>query len=102
MAYFDHNFSPVQSMTFLAIATLLVTLQTPKASRLAQVDVLNGVTISGTASGALDIILSANAAEIEGTILDRERKPAASVQAVLIPDRERDRPDLYSTAVSDQ
>jgi hypothetical protein len=73
-----------------------------KAVRFGQGDALNGFTVVPPVSDALDVILSANASELEGTVLDQNRKPRASAQVVLVPDLQRDRHDLYKQAVSDQ
>jgi hypothetical protein len=39
---------------------------------------------------------------IEGTILDKEQKPMPGVQAVLVPDRQRDWRDVYRFSTADQ
>jgi hypothetical protein len=73
-----------------------------KEARLGQSDVLGGFSITGPVSGALEIVLSPNGAQIDGTIVDKDRTPMRGIQAVLIPDRQRDRRDLYRTATTDQ
>ncbi len=40
--------------------------------------------------------------QIEGTVIDKDRKPVANAQAVLIPNDRRERAAAYKTAVSDQ
>lgn len=50
----------------------------------------------------LDILLSPNVSQIEGIVSDPRLQPAAGVLAVLIPDSNRDRLDLYKTATTDQ
>jgi carboxypeptidase family protein len=73
-----------------------------KSVRFGNVDALqDGLSISGSISTGLEIVLSTNAAQIEGTVVDKDRKPVAGIQAVLIPDR-RDRRDLFKTVTSDQ
>jgi hypothetical protein len=73
-----------------------------KEARLGQVDVLSEFSISGTVSGVLEILLSPNSGQIDGNIVDKDRQPIRGIQAVLIPDRQHDRRDLYRTAISDQ
>jgi hypothetical protein len=50
----------------------------------------------------LDIVLSPNVSQIEGIVTDAKMQPVGGVQAVLIPDSNRDRLDLYKTATTDQ
>jgi hypothetical protein len=70
--------------------------------RLGQTDVSTGITISGPLSDSLDIALSTKGALIDGTVLDKDQKPMPGIQAVLIPDRQRDRRDLYRSPTTDQ
>jgi hypothetical protein len=49
----------------------------------------------------LEITLSPRAASIKGVVKGIDGKPAASVQAVLIPDRAKERPDLYASTYTD-
>jgi hypothetical protein len=72
-----------------------------KEARLGQNDALGVVSVSEPLTGSLDIVLRANPGQASGTITDATQKPIAGVQAVLIPDRSRDRQDLYRTANSD-
>jgi hypothetical protein len=72
-----------------------------KSARLGQDNALSGFSIAGPVSGGLDIVLSANAGRIDGTIVDKDRKPVTGIQGVLIPEQ-RDRRDLYKTATTDQ
>jgi hypothetical protein len=73
-----------------------------KEARLGQTDILSGVSISGAISGNLEAVVSPNAGQVEGNILDKDRNPIRGIQAVLIPERQRDRQDLFRIAVSDQ
>jgi hypothetical protein len=70
--------------------------------RLGQTDVSSGMTISGSTSDSLEIVLGTKGGLIEGTILDKDQKPMPGVQAVLIPDRQRDRRDAYRFSTADQ
>lgn len=73
-----------------------------KSVRLGQTDVSSGVSISGPVSDSLEILLSTKGGQIDGTIVDRDQKPMRGVLAILIPDRQRDRRDLYKFGTSDQ
>ena len=73
-----------------------------KSVRLGQTDVSAGISISGPLSEALEIMLGTNPGQIDGTIVDKEQKPMRGVQAILIPDRQRNRRDQYRFANSDQ
>ena len=65
-------------------------------------DVLNGISVSGPVSDPLEVVLSTAAGQIEGTIVDKDGKPMRAVSAVLIPNRQRERRDLYRMATSDE
>jgi hypothetical protein len=73
-----------------------------KEVRLDQNDVLGGMKIGDRINGTLDVTLSYNGGIVEGTITDTISKPVTGVQAVLIPDAQRDRRELYKTAITDQ
>ena len=70
--------------------------------RLGQTDVSSHVTILGPVSESLEILLSTRGGRIDGLMVDKDRKPMQGIQAVLIPDRQRDRRDLFRFATSDQ
>jgi hypothetical protein len=63
-------------------------------------DALQGISIGDRVDGTLEIVLSTNAGEVDGTTVDTAGKPVGGVTVVLIPDRSRNRIDLYKTAVS--
>ncbi|HET9131402.1 MAG TPA: carboxypeptidase-like regulatory domain-containing protein, partial [Terriglobia bacterium] len=74
-----------------------------KSARFDQTDILDaGFTVTDRAPGTLQVVLSANAGRIDGTILDKESKPVRGIPVVLIPDRNRDRRDVFKTVQSDQ
>jgi 5-hydroxyisourate hydrolase-like protein (transthyretin family) len=76
-----------------------------KELRFDNVDVLNSpFEISEGRSGAptFDVVLSSNVAQIDGMISDATGQPLPGVQAVLVPDRNRDRADLFKAAATDQ
>jgi len=72
-------------------------------ARLGSADVLNEpVLISGPVSGTLDIVLSTKSGQIDGTLVNEQSRPLSGVQTVLVPDRFRDRIELYKTAITDE
>ena len=68
------------------------------------VDALNNsIHIDQRTRDRLEVVLGANAGGVTGTVVDRERKPAAGVRVVLIPDAApRQRNDLYQNTFSDE
>ena len=48
------------------------------------------------------MVVGTDTAQFNGTVVDQDRKPASGVAVVLIPDRQRDRRDLYRTVRTDQ
>ncbi|HEY2383579.1 MAG TPA: carboxypeptidase-like regulatory domain-containing protein [Terriglobia bacterium] len=73
-----------------------------KEAQLDSADILGGASISGSVSGGLEIVLSSQVGEVDGTLVDRDHHPVRGVQAILIPDGLRNRHDLYRYATSDQ
>jgi hypothetical protein len=74
-----------------------------KEARFDGADVLNGpLRIAGTASGTLDILIGVGGGQISGTLTDRRSQPVPVTQVVLIPDRSRDRTELYRTVNTDE
>jgi len=66
------------------------------------VDVLHQLlVVSNTPPGTLEITLSSKAGQVDGNVLNEQSQPIAGIQAVLIPDRFRDRFSSYKTAVTD-
>jgi protocatechuate 3,4-dioxygenase beta subunit len=65
-------------------------------------DVLNeGLKVRG--GGRLDVTISAAGAHVEGTVSDKDNKPFAGAQVVLVPEEsKRSHQDLFRTASSDQ
>ena len=73
-----------------------------KSARFDSTDVLNkALQFAGAAPTPLDIVLSPKPAQIDGTVMNGKQQPAANIQVVLIPDRNRDRTDLYKVGLSD-
>jgi hypothetical protein len=74
-----------------------------KDARLDSTDVLNQPwVVSGPVSGTLSIVLANGAGQLEGNVVNDKSEPVRGIQAVLIPDRSRDRIELYKTATTDQ
>jgi len=71
-----------------------------KDARLDRTDLLEGIAIADHVDGSIDIILSSNAGQVDGTLVDAAGRPVSGVQAVLVPDRLRNRNDLYKTAIT--
>lgn len=49
----------------------------------------------------MDIVLSPNVSQIEGTVTDDRQQPVSNVQAVLIPDLNRERIELFKAVTTD-
>lgn len=61
----------------------------------------SGLAIEG-ADAALDVVLSANSATVEGTVLDAQSNPASDVQVFCVPNSKRRlRFDLYRKVTTD-
>ncbi len=75
-----------------------------KSARFAGQDVLeDGLAIMRGRRGSLDLVISANAGTVSGTITDSDRKPFAGARVVLVPEgSRRKRPSLFRTATADQ
>jgi hypothetical protein len=52
-------------------------------------------------SGTLEIVLSTRTGQIEGKLVDAQSQKVGGIQVVLIPDQERERTELYRSAISD-
>jgi len=74
-----------------------------KEARLGQQDILGQtIELNGPVSGTLDLLISNRSGLIEGTVVDARQQPAAYIEAVLIPETQRDRFDLYKRATADE
>jgi protocatechuate 3,4-dioxygenase beta subunit len=66
-------------------------------------DVLNqSLRFDSSQTAQLGIVISPNAGQLKGLALNDKQQPVSGVQAVLIPDRSRDRIELYKTATTDE
>jgi 5-hydroxyisourate hydrolase-like protein (transthyretin family) len=52
-------------------------------------------------SKGLNILIASDSGQLSGTVMNDDRKPAAGIQIALIPERLRNRADLFKSAVSD-
>jgi hypothetical protein len=74
-----------------------------KSARFDQNDILaTGFTVTDRAPGTLQVVVSANSGQIDGNVLDKDSKPVRGIPTVLIPDRNRDRRDVYKIVQTDQ
>jgi uncharacterized surface anchored protein len=74
-----------------------------KEARLDGADVLNEPLVwrAATASATLEVVVSERGGQITGTVVDEKAEPVARTQVVIVPDRNRERADLYKTTVTD-
>jgi hypothetical protein len=73
-----------------------------KEARFNRVDVLSQpLRFTGAGNGALEIVLSSKAGQLEGAVVDGLSRGAAGAQVVLVPEGQRQRADLYKTAATD-
>jgi hypothetical protein len=85
----------------LAITGLPVDMYIRDA-RLENKDALEGLTILDRIDGALDVTVSSKSGQVGGTVVDAAGKPVPNVQVAIVPDRLRNRQDLYKTASTNQ
>lgn len=73
-----------------------------KEVRFGAVDALtSSIEIVAPVTKSLAVTLGANGGRVEGSVLNAASRPVPDIQAVLVPDEHRSRPDLYKTAVTD-
>jgi hypothetical protein len=76
-----------------------------KGAQFERNDVLNNsfeVSASRGAPPVLDIVVSSNVGQLDGMVVDERLQPVPGVQVVLVPDRNRDRAELFRSVTSDQ
>jgi hypothetical protein len=72
-----------------------------KSIRYGGSDILNTpFKFSGSSSGAMDVIVRSGTARLSGVVSDARSQAISGVQAVLVPEQ-RNRTDLYRTAMTD-
>jgi hypothetical protein len=73
-----------------------------KEARLGNTDVLNSpLHLSGPTSNSLEILVSPNVGSIEGMAADAAGQPLPGAQVVLIPNRNRQRTELFRPVAAD-
>jgi protocatechuate 3,4-dioxygenase beta subunit len=74
-----------------------------KSARLGDADALTELDLSAGAAGALELVMSANGARLEGAVTDDQNQPVSGVQVWLVPDsRRRSQRSLFRMASTDQ
>jgi len=74
-----------------------------KSARFEDVDVMaSGFSVADKSPGTFQVVVSANAGQITGDVKDKESKPVRGIPTVLIPDRNRERRDVYKIVPTDQ
>jgi hypothetical protein len=72
-----------------------------KEARFDNVDVLNGPS-RFSASGNLAILISGHAGEVSGRVVNDQTKSIPEIEAVLVPNESRGRPELFKRAVTNK
>jgi protocatechuate 3,4-dioxygenase beta subunit len=74
-----------------------------KSAMFDQTDILaSGFTVTDRSPGTLQVVVSANSGQVNGNVVDKDSKPVRGIPTVLIPDRNRDRRDVYKIVQTDQ
>jgi len=73
-----------------------------KSIRMGDLDGLDaGLDLTRGASGALDILVSPNGGQVDGTVNDQKQQPATAATVVLVPDElRRQQPTFFKTAAT--
>lgn len=73
-----------------------------KEARLGDLDLLNSrLRYTGSESNSMTIVISPNTGVVEGNVSDAQGKPLAGARVVLIPERNRERTELFRPVASD-
>jgi protocatechuate 3,4-dioxygenase beta subunit len=74
-----------------------------KSMSMGDVDAMEtGLDFTNGAAGTVEILLSPNGGQVEGTVADSNQQPAAGATVVLVPDtRHREQSMLFKTATAD-
>jgi hypothetical protein len=73
-----------------------------KEARFGGVDILNApMRVSGPTGETLDILVGTARGQVSGVVLDARSQPAAAMRVVLVPDRNRDRTELFRVINTD-
>jgi hypothetical protein len=90
---------------YRAVVTNLPAELYAKEVRLGGLDLMNQTihVASGTPiGGTVEVLLSPNVSQIDGSVLDDRGQSIPGILAVLVPDRNRDHTELFRTATTDQ
>ncbi len=90
---------------YRAVVTNLPVELYAKEVRLGGIDLMNQtirVTAGTPIAGTVEVLLSPNVSQIDGSVLDERGQPIPGILAVLVPDRNRDHTELFKTATTDQ
>ena len=90
---------------YRAVVTSLPVELYAKEVRLGGLDLMNQsirVATGTPIAGTVDVLLSPNVSQIDGSVLDDRGQPISGILAVLVPDRNRDHTELFKTATTDQ
>lgn len=73
-----------------------------KEARLGELDLMNGrFRYLGTDTRTLDVVISPRTSQIDGTAANSQGQPVAGARVVLIPERNRDRTELFRSVTAD-
>jgi hypothetical protein len=73
-----------------------------KEARLGELDLLSAnLRYSGTDTRTLDIVISPRTGQVDGTVTNSQGQPVPGARAVLIPERNRDRAELFRPVTTD-
>lgn len=74
-----------------------------REARIGETDILGKIfEITPSMSNVLHVVVSSNSGELDGIVLNAQRQPVSKIYAVLIPDTQRERRDLYIKAITDK
>jgi protocatechuate 3,4-dioxygenase beta subunit len=61
----------------------------------------NPLEFSGAAGASMEIVLGSDGGQVSGIVTDAMKNPVAGVQAVIIPEKKPNRPELYKNMETD-
>ena len=70
--------------------------------RFDQTDILAGFTVADRSPGTLQVVVEREFRSDQWNVVDKDTKPVRGIPTVLIPDRNRDRRELFKFAQTDQ
>ena len=74
-----------------------------KEARFEGLDILNTpIHFSGSASGTIDIVLANTSGRVSGIVTDGRSQPAPATRVILVPDRARERTEMYKLTSTDE